>query len=115
MRHRLIGYESDPTLLRGLAALGLPASRDRFVFRTDDTIAYARLVAAGGGVGFLAAYCLRQLPGVVPVMPHLAIPALPCWLAAHRELRARPLFRRVYDFLAEAIPRGLAGATISRA
>ena len=41
------------------------------------------------------------------VLPQLAIPPLPCWLAVHREIRASKLVRRVYDFLAEAIPRAL--------
>jgi hypothetical protein len=38
----------------------------------------------------------------------LKIPPLPCWLAVHREIRGRPVVRRVYDFLAEAIPAFLA-------
>jgi hypothetical protein len=33
---------------------------------------------------------------------------LPCWLAVHREISANRLVRRVYDFLAEAIPAELA-------
>jgi hypothetical protein len=35
--------------------------------------------------------------------PHPA--PLPCWLAVHREVRGSGLVRRVFDFLAEAIPR----------
>jgi hypothetical protein len=38
----------------------------------------------------------------------LAIPPLPCWLALHREIGGNRLVRRVYDFLAEAIPLELA-------
>jgi len=45
---------------------------------------------------------------VVPVLPMLKIPPLPCWLAVHREIRGSRLVRRVYDFLAEAIPAELA-------
>jgi hypothetical protein len=33
---------------------------------------------------------------------------MPCWLAVHREIRGSPAVRRVYDFLAEAIPPALA-------
>jgi hypothetical protein len=44
------------------------------------------------------------------VLPGLPIPPLPCWLAVHREIRGNRLVRRVYDFLAEAIPRELAAA-----
>ena len=32
------------------------------------------------------------------------VPPLPCWLAVHREIRGNPAVRRVFDFLAEALP-----------
>jgi len=41
---------------------------------------------------------LRVLPGLLP------IPALPMWLAVHREIRTNKRIRAVYDFLAEALP-----------
>ena len=108
LRHRLVGYDRDDALLRGFAAMGAPIGREHFVLRTDDQLAYGRLVAAGAGIGFVAAYNLRWLPGVVPVLPMLKIPPLPCWLAVHREIRGSALVRRAFDFLAEAIPRELA-------
>lgn len=106
-RHRLIGYDRDDTIERGFAALGLPLPRETFVLRTDDQLAYGRLVAAGAGIGFVAAYNLRHWPGVVPLLPMLKIPPLPCWLAVHREIRGNALMRRVVDFLAQAIPEEL--------
>ena len=108
LKHRLIGYDSDDTIARGFAQLGLPLPRDSFVLRTDNQIAYGRLVAAGAGIGFVAAYNLRHWPGVQAVLPMLQIPPLPCWLAVHREIRGSALVRRVYDFLADALPRELA-------
>jgi DNA-binding transcriptional LysR family regulator len=104
LAHRLIGYDRDDTLLRGFAALGLAMRREGFALRTDDQVAYGRLLAAGAGIGFVAAYNLRHWPGVVRVLPQLAIPPLPCWLAVHREIRGNRLVRRVYDFLAAEIP-----------
>ncbi|MEY4749408.1 MAG: hypothetical protein RIQ60_1622 [Pseudomonadota bacterium] len=106
--HRLIGYDQDDTLIRGFAALGVPVTRAHFALRTDDQLAYGRLVAAGAGIGFAAAYTLRHWPGVQALLPQLAIPPLPCWLAVHREIQASRVIRRVYDFLAEAIPAELA-------
>ena len=47
-------------------------------------------------------------PGVLPLLPALRIAPLPCWLAVHREIRGSRLVRRVYDHLAEALPRELA-------
>jgi DNA-binding transcriptional LysR family regulator len=108
LRHRLIGYDRDDTIVRGFARLGLPLERETFPLRTDDQVAYGRLVASGAGIGFVAAYNLASWPGVQPLLPMLAIPPLPCWLAVHREIRGNRVVRRVYDFLADAIPRELA-------
>jgi DNA-binding transcriptional LysR family regulator len=110
LRHRLVGYDRDETMVRGLAAGGLPITRENFRILTDDQLAYGRLLAAGAGVGFVAGYNLSFLPGVVQVLPDLQIPPLPCWLVTHREIRGNPLVRRTFDFLAEQIPRVLAGA-----
>jgi DNA-binding transcriptional LysR family regulator len=106
--HRLIGFDRDEGILKGFAQMGMPLTREHFALRTDAQIAYGQLVAAGAGIGFVATYVMRQWPGVVPLLPQLAIPVLPCWLAVHREIRASRLVRRVYDFLAEAIPPAIA-------
>jgi DNA-binding transcriptional LysR family regulator len=108
LRHRLIGYDRDDTIERGFAALGHPLPRETFSLRTDDQLAYGRLLAAGAGIGFVAEYNTRHWPGVRTLLPMLKIPPLPCWLAVHREIRGNALIRRVYDFLAEAIPAELA-------
>jgi DNA-binding transcriptional LysR family regulator len=105
--HRLIGYDRDETILRGFAAMGLPLQRSDFHLRTDDQVTYGRLIAAGAGIGFLAAYNLRHLAGVRPLLSSLKIPPLPCWLAVHREIKGNPVVRRVFDFLAENLPAQL--------
>lgn len=107
LQHRLVGYDRDDLVIRGFAAMGVGITRERFALRTDDQVAYGRLVAEGAGIGFVAAYNLGHWPGVVAVLPQLAIPPLPCWLAVHREIRGNRLVRRVYDYLAQAIPREL--------
>ncbi len=108
MHHRLIGFDRDDTMIRGFAAMGFAMPRERFAVRTDDQVAYGRLVAEGAGIGFVAAYNIRHWPGVVPLLPQLTIPRLPCWLAVHREIHSNRLVRRVYDFLAEGIRDELA-------
>jgi DNA-binding transcriptional LysR family regulator len=107
LQHRLIGYDRDETIERGFARLGLVLPRQAFAVRTDDQVAYGRLVASGAGIGFVAHYNLAHWPSVVPLLPMLQIPPLPCWLAVHREIRGSKVVRRVYDFLAEAVPREL--------
>jgi DNA-binding transcriptional LysR family regulator len=106
-RHTLIGYDKDPLILRAAAQMGLPLTREHFALRTDDQVAYGRLIAAGAGIGFAADYNLRHWRGVVPLLPMLQIPPLPCWLAVHREIRGSAVVRRVYEFLAQAIPQAL--------
>jgi len=108
LRHRLIGYDRDDTIERGFARMGLPIAREAFALRTDDQVAYGQLVAAGAGIGFVASYNTVHWPGVERLLPVLQIAPLPCWLAVHREIRSNKVVRRVYDFLAEAIPRELA-------
>jgi len=101
--HRLIGYDRDDTIVRGAARMGLVLTRGDFALRTDDQVVYGRLIAEGAGVGFVARYNLRHWPGVVAVLPTLAVGSLPCWLAVHREIRSNPLVRTVYDFLGREI------------
>jgi DNA-binding transcriptional LysR family regulator len=108
LRHSLIGFDRDPSILRGFAKLGHALEREHFSLRTDDHIAYGRLVAAGAGIGFVAAYAAAQWPGVRVLLPQLKIPPLPCWLAVHREIRSSRIVRRVFDHLAQAIPAALA-------
>jgi len=108
LQHRLIGFDTDDTVLRGFARLGLPIERERFAFRTDSQLAYGSLIAEGAGIGFATHYSAAYWPGVVRVVPELRIPAMPCWLAVHREIRSSRVVRRVYDFLADAVPRELA-------
>lgn len=108
MAHRLVGYDRDETILRGFAALGPPIGREAFALRTDDHVAYGRLVAEGAGIGFLAHYTAAGEPELRRVLPQLKIPPMPCWLAVHREIRGNRVVRRVYDFLAARIPERLA-------
>ncbi len=113
MRHRLIGFDRDDTILRGFARLGVALTPAHFVVRTDDQVANGQLIVAGAGIGFAADYWAAMWPDLRRVMPELAIPPLPCWLAVHRELRSNGVVKRVYDFLAEAIPARLQAASFA--
>lgn len=103
-RHALIGYATDDVIERGFAAMGVALRRENFAIRTDDQVAYGMLIAQGAGIGFVAHYNAPHWPGVRRVLPQLPIPSLPCWLAVHREIRSSKVVRRVYDFLAQALP-----------
>lgn len=114
LQHELIGYDQHDDLLRGFAALGHPVQRERFDLRTDDLIAMWQAVRAGLGVGFMADYVIATDPSVVRVLPMLALPRLPMWLAVHREIRNSARIRAVFDFLAQALPAALHAPTGAR-
>jgi DNA-binding transcriptional LysR family regulator len=107
LHHCLIGYDRDDAILRGFARMGVVLTPAHFMVRTDDQVANAQLIVAGAGIGFAAHYWAAQWPGLQRVLPDLPIPPLPCWLAVHRELRGNGVVKRVYDFLAEALPARL--------
>lgn len=71
-------------------------------------------MAECSGIGFVAHDNTRHWPGVRRLLPALAIPPLPCWLAVHREIRSSRVVRRVYDFLAAELPGVLQGADATR-
>jgi DNA-binding transcriptional LysR family regulator len=103
-RHSLVGYADSDVIERGSAALGMPLTRSDFATRTDDQVAYMRLVNEGVGIGFVTHYSAKLFPGLRRVLPMLAIPPLPCWLAVHREIRGNAVVKRVYEHLARAVP-----------
>jgi len=104
LNHTLIGSDTDPAILNGFKAMGLPIAREAFAFRCDDFVVQWQAVRAGLGVGFTAEYMLRSDTEVVPVLSQqLRIPPLPMWLAVHREIRTDKRIRAVYDYLAKAM------------
>ena len=108
LQHRLIGYDRDDAITRGFAAMGSVLPAAQFVLRTDDHVVYGQMVAAGVGIGFVAQHSIPHWPGVVVLsLADVKIPPLPCWLAVHRGIRGNRVVRRVYDFLAAALPAAL--------
>jgi DNA-binding transcriptional LysR family regulator len=107
LQHELVGSDRQQDIVRGFATMGQVVAPAQFAFRTDDLIAYWQAVRAGLGVGFVAAYLLREDSAVLPVLPQLKLPSLPIWLVVHREIRTSARIRAVYDFLAQAVPPAL--------
>ena len=104
LQHELIGNDRVQDISRGFAAMGHPVDAEQFALRTDDLMAYWAAVRAGLGIGFVAAFLLRDDPDVVAVLPELPLPAVPVWLAVHREIRTSRRIRTVIDFLGQALP-----------
>ena len=106
--HELIGGDRQTQILDGFKAMGYAGGKELFALRTDDLIVQWQAVRAGLGIGFVADYMARTEPDIVAVLPgQLPIPPMPMWLAVHREIRGSALVRRVYDFLADAVPAAL--------
>ena len=104
LSHALIGFDTDPSIIDGFTRFGVPLGTVSFAMRTDDLIAYQESIRAGLGIGFIADYVGRADNDLVPLLPMLKLPALPMWLAVHREIRTSQRIRQVYDFLGNALP-----------
>ena len=102
-RHRWVGFDQSPLMIDGFRAAGFDIDRHFFAFRCDHQLVNLEAVRQGLGIGIVMAPLARRLPGLVPVLTDLALPALPVWLTAHRELRSQRRLRVVFDFLADGL------------
>jgi len=102
--HELVGNDRVEDIRRGFSAVGQLVGPEQFSLRTDDLMAYWAAVRAGLGIGFVAAYLLREDADVIQVLPDLGIPPVPAWLVVHRDIRSSRRIRTVYDFLARELP-----------
>ena len=108
LTHALIGGDkNDDDVIRGFAKMGYPVTKEQFALRTDDLMAHWHAVRSGMGIGFIADYLANSDADVVPLLPSLRIPALPVWLAVHREIRTSKGIRAVYDFLGDNLAQAL--------
>ena len=97
--HDLVGLDRDMLLIDGFAAFGIAIDRHAFRFRSDNQIVGWEALRAGNGIGFAQASLVRREPLVEAILPDLTLPALPMWLAMHRDVRTSARIRRVADFL----------------
>jgi len=103
--HRLVGPEKDPAMLAAFAGLaqhfGKTVSDLRVAYRCDDFVAQTAAVRAGLGVGFVAQFVVQKHNDLVVLPFDMPTPALPLWLAVHREIRTTPRIRLVFDELSK--------------
>jgi DNA-binding transcriptional LysR family regulator len=102
-QHQWVGYDRSDQMLRGFRAAGFAVSKGMFGFRCDNQVVAWQAVLAGLGIGVTTHRVAALSPQLVRVLPKVAIPPLPLWLTAHRELRSTPRLKVVFDALAKAL------------
>lgn len=101
--HCWVGYDRSDLLLRGFRDAGYRVTREFFGFRCDQQVVAWQAVCAGVGIGVGPQRVARLTPGLVRVLPDVKVPALPMWIAAHRELRGTPRIGVVFEALVGAL------------
>ncbi len=107
--HDLIGFDRSDEIIRGLERYWPGLTRHAFRLRSDNHIVLWEAVRTGNGIGIAQQPLIRRDACVEIVLPDLPLPALPVWLAMHRDVRASVRIRRVADFLQEELKRYSAG------
>ncbi|HEX8403044.1 MAG TPA: LysR family transcriptional regulator [Duganella sp.] len=106
-RYHWIGYDTSDALLRGFRDAGMHVKRDFFGIRCDNHIVGWQLAQAGAGICLAPCVVADHAAGMHMVMPPSAIPPLPLWLTAHRELRHSRRIKTVFALLAEGLRAAL--------
>lgn len=105
--HRMVGSDRDPAFHRQMAQfalqLGIEPSQLRVSVRSDSFPTQFAAMRAGLGLGFATEYMIRNDPEVVALPFEMGLPRLPVWLVVHREIRANPRIRTVFDALARLL------------
>jgi DNA-binding transcriptional LysR family regulator len=101
--HQWVGFDRSDQMLRGFRAAGYAVDKEMFGFRCDNQVVAWQAVLAGLGVGVTSHRVAVLSPQLVRVLPKVAIPPLPLWLTAHRELRGTPRLKIVFDALVKAL------------
>lgn len=108
--HDLVGFDRSDEMIRGFERFLPKVTRHSFRLRSDNHVVLWEAVRTGNGIGIGQAPLIARDPCVEVVLPDLELPALPVWLAMHRDVRASVRIRRVADFLHEELKRYSAGA-----
>ena len=101
--HDFVGFDRSELIIRGMREAGVGMRREDFATRCDDQVTYWQLVRAGCGIGFGQGAIVDAERDVERIELGVAIPGLPVWLAAHRELRHTPRIRLVWEALAAGL------------
>ena len=102
-----IGLDSQGTLAKRLAELGLPITPHSFPYAAENLLVMWEMVKGGLGIGMMDSQIADAEPRVQRILPKFPAIEYPVWLVAHAELRNTPRIRVVFDHLA----KGFGGPT----
>ncbi|MGL6262302.1 LysR family transcriptional regulator [Vibrio sp. WXL103] len=102
--HRVLGYDRDKQLEEGAAALGWEIKNEDLSFRTDNMPLLVELASHGGGIVFTHRDVAEKAT-LKYVECGLVIPALPVYIACHRDVQHNSKIRLLMNFLAEHLGR----------
>ena len=101
----LIGFEDTERFSGYLHDIGIPMNAADFRLVSDSGVAVWERVKRGMGIAAMLREVAKRTPGVVNVLPDMALVVVPIWLITHRELQSSPRIRLVQKILAEEISR----------
>lgn len=102
-QHALIGFDTDPVIIRLAQSWGVALGREHFVFRSDSDHAQLAALRAGIGIGGCQRGIARRDPALVPVLPDTVRFSMEMWMVTHEDLRANRRVKQVYDALARQL------------
>jgi DNA-binding transcriptional LysR family regulator len=102
-QHCFIGWDRDNQTFRSAGSFAKALTREDFGFRCDSDLAQLAALRAGIGIGGCQDAIARRTPDLVPVLPNAFQMALEVWLVMHRDLKAAPRVRLMFDWLAQGL------------
>jgi len=100
--HELIGFDRATTWIDNAQRMGYRVEREDFACRTDDFAVHSELARCGMGVVVLPGWFAKKA-NLVRVLPEIAMPGQPVFLAAHRDVHRTPRVARVWEHLGAAL------------
>jgi DNA-binding transcriptional LysR family regulator len=104
-RLELIGFAPLDRLLAFLADRGIMPEPACFHVISENGVVTWEMVRRGLGIGIMIEPVARRTPGMVCVLPDLAVMQVPVWLVSRQDLRTSHRVRRVANILAEELSR----------
>jgi len=101
-QHPLIGFDSQSSLRRVPAGLGVELRRDLFAFRCDSDLGQYAAIKAGFGIG-VCQVALGKRDGLIRVLPAVLHFDLGVWIVMHKDLSRMRRMRLMFEHLAQAL------------